>query len=157
VTTFTGDYACKADAKGRIMFPAAFIKQMGDNKQERFVIRKDIFEKCLVMYPWDEWERQVRILRGKINPYNREHNNFLLEFYKGTAELILDATNRLLLPKRLLDWANIEGSDLMLAGQDGRIQIWDKAVYDKKGLSEDEFASLAEKLFGNSGFSEEGQ
>ena len=98
MTTFIGDYPCKADSKGRIMLPSALKKQMAGAVQDRFVVKKDIFEKCLVLFPFDEWERQIKILRSKINPYNREHNKFLREFYKGTAEITLDGNNRMLIP-----------------------------------------------------------
>lgn len=148
MTTFIGDYPCKTDSKGRIMLPSAFKKQMGGTVQDRFVVKKDIFEKCLVLYPMDEWERQVKMLRSRINPYNRDHNKFLREFYKGTAEIILDANNRMLVPRRLLEWAGIITGDVVLAGQDGRILVLDKAIYESGSMNEDDFASLAEKILG---------
>ncbi|NCO54127.1 MAG: cell division protein MraZ [Bacteroidetes bacterium CG02_land_8_20_14_3_00_31_25] len=148
MTTFIGDYPCKADSKGRIMLPSALKKQMAGAVQDRFVVKKDIFEKCLVLFPFDEWERQIKILRSKINPYNREHNKFLREFYKGTAEITLDGNNRMLIPRRLLEWAGILSGDVILAGQDGRILVLDKNTYESAGMKEDDFASLAEKILG---------
>jgi DNA-binding transcriptional regulator/RsmH inhibitor MraZ len=38
--------------------------------------------------------------------------------------------------------------DVVLAGQDGRIEIWAVDVYDKIDMPADEFANLAEKLMG---------
>jgi DNA-binding transcriptional regulator/RsmH inhibitor MraZ len=35
-----------------------------------------------------------------------------------------------------------------MAGQDDRIEIWDKTVYDSQEMPEDDFAGLAEKLLG---------
>jgi len=101
-----------------------------------------------MLYPYDEWERQITILRAKINPYNRAHAEFLREFFKGTAEITLDNNNRILIPKRLLDWANIT-TDVVLAGQDDKIMIWDKRSYESQTLTDEEFASLAEKILGN--------
>ena len=149
MSTFIGDYPCKADAKGRIMLPSAFKKQMSSAAQDKFVVKKDIFEKCLVLYPMDEWERQVKLLRSKINPYNREHNMFMRNFFKGTAELSLDNSNRLLIPKRLMDMIGAE-RDVVLAGQDGRIEIWAASVYEKIDMPAEDFANLAEKLMGGS-------
>ena len=40
------------------------------------------------------------------------------------------------------------GRDVVLAGQDGRIEIWASAVYDKIGMPAEDFANLAEKLLG---------
>ena len=130
------------------MLPSALKKQMKGSVQDKFVVKKDIFEKCLVLYPFDEWERQVKMLRSRINPYNRNHNKFLREFYKGTAEIILDANNRMLIPRRLMEWAGILTGDVWLAGQDGRILVLDKEKYEYGSMNEDDFASLAEKILG---------
>ena len=89
----------------------------------------------------------VQKIRKKLNPYNREHNKFLRNFFKGTAELALDANNRMLIPKKFLEMINAE-KDLVLAGQDGRIEIWSASVYDTIDMRAEDFADLAEKLLG---------
>ena len=147
MTTFIGDYHCKVDSKGRIMLPAAFKKQMPSSASDRFVIKKDIFVRCLVLYPMDEWDRQNAIIRSKINPYNKEHNTFLRGFFKGTAEIVLDSNNRILIPKRLLD-SVIGESEVVMAGQGGRIEIWSVKLYESVADNADEFATLAEKILG---------
>ena len=149
MATFIGDYPCKVDVKGRIILPMAFKKQMPPAAQDHFVVRKDIFENCLVLYALDDWNRQLEKIRKRINPYNREHNMFLRNFFKGTAELTLDSNNRMLIPKRLLDIIGAE-RDVVLAGEDGRIEIWAASVYDTIGMAADDFANLAEKLLGGS-------
>jgi len=149
MATFIGDYPCKVDVKGRIILPMAFKKQMPQAAQDHFVVRKDIFENCLVLYALDDWNSQLEKIRKRINPYNREHNMFLRNFFKGTAELTLDNNNRMLIPKRLLDLIGAE-RDVVLAGQDGRIEIWAASVYDTIGMAADDFADLAEKLLGGS-------
>jgi MraZ protein len=148
MATFIGDYTCKVDSKGRIILPMAIKKQMPAGAQDHFVVRKDIFEQCLVLYSIEDWNRQLERIRGRINAYNREHNLFLRNFFKGTAELSLDNNNRLLIPKRLLDLAGII-RDVVLAGQDGRIEIWAADIYHKIDMPADEFANLAEKLMGS--------
>lgn len=147
MTTFIGDYNCKVDEKGRVTFPSALKKQMSSATQGRFVVKKDIFEQCLVLFPIEEWERQNSIIRSKINPYNKEHNKFLRNFYRGSAEIVLDGNNRMLIPKRLLELAEIS-KEAILAGQDGRIEIWAKRLYDTSEEGSDDFAALAEKIMG---------
>lgn len=148
MTTFIGDYTCKVDEKGRVLLPSTFKKQLLPADQERFVVKKDIYEKCLVLYPLSEWERQNQIIRENTNPYNREHSQFLREFFKGTAEVSLDANGRLLLPKRLLEL--IDGDkELVLAGQFGKIEIWSKEKYESLGANEDKFAQMAQEILGN--------
>ncbi len=147
MATFIGDYECKADVKGRIILPAAFKKQMPADAQDHFVVRKDIFENCLVLYSIEDWNVQLARVRKRINPYNREHNMFLRNFFKGTAELTLDNNNRLLIPRRLMEMIGAE-RDVILAGQDGRIEIWAAGAYNRIEMAADDFANLAEKLMG---------
>jgi MraZ protein len=149
MATFIGDYQCKVDAKGRIILPSTFKKQMPSAAQDHFVVRKDIFENCLVLYSIDDWNQQMEKIRKRINPYKREHNMFLRNFFKGTAEILLDTNNRMLIPKRLLDLIGAD-RDVVLAGQDGRIEIWAASVYDRIDMTPDDFANLAEKLLGGS-------
>jgi MraZ protein len=147
MATFIGDYMCKVDVKGRIILPMAFKKQMPADAQDHFVVRKDIFENCLVLYSIEDWNRQLVKIRRRMNTYNREHNMFLRNFFKGTAELSLDNNNRLLIPRRLMDLIGAE-RDVVLAGQDGRIEIWAESVYAKIDMAAGDFADLAEKLMG---------
>jgi MraZ protein len=147
MATFIGDYTCKVDVKGRIILPMAFKKQMPAEARDQFVVRKDIFENCLVLYSIEDWDRQLDKIRRRINPYNREHNKFLRNFFKGTAELTLDSNNRMLIPRRLLEIIGVD-RDVVLAGQDGRIEIWAAAAYEKIDMPAGDFANLAEKLMG---------
>lgn len=148
MTTFLGEYNCKPDDKGRVMLPNAFKKSMPGEARDTFVIKKDIFEKCLVLYPLNEWEKQVAIIRTNLNPYNREHNEFIRRFNKGVVEVTLDSLGRLLLPRRLLDEAGIE-KEAVMAGQDNKIEMWAREAYDAIDVGGD-FALLAEKVLGGS-------
>jgi MraZ protein len=149
MATFIGDYTCKVDVKGRIILPAAFKKQMPADAQDHFVVRKDIFENCLVLFAIEDWNRQLVKIRKKLNPYNREQNMFLRNFFKGTAELSLDNNNRILVPKKLMDLIEAD-RDVVLAGQDGRIEIWAADIYDKIDMPAEDLANLAEKYLGGS-------
>jgi MraZ protein len=148
MTSFIGDYTCKVDEKGRMLFPSTFKKQNKSASPDRYVIKKDIFESCLVLFTMEEWERQNTLIRRNINPYNREHSKFLREFYRGASELTLDSSGRILIPKRLLESVNAT-KDLVLTGQDSRIEIWAKEIYEAHELDEQGFAQLAEKLLGS--------
>ncbi|MCK4852963.1 MAG: division/cell wall cluster transcriptional repressor MraZ [Bacteroidales bacterium] len=145
--TFIGEYTCKVDVKGRIMLPSAFKKQLPAGSEEKFVIKPDVYESCLVMYPFEEWERLNRIIRRNTNPFNREHARFLRLFHDGKAEVVLDASNRLLIPKRLLEYAKAK-KEVLLAGQDGKIEVWSPMLYGKFRENVTELESLAEKILG---------
>lgn len=112
----------------------------------RFVVKKDIFENCLVIFPYDEWQKQVELIRSRLNPYNKTHNLFLRKFYKDTVEVALDSANRILIPKKLLEAALIN-TDIILVGQDNKIEIWNAKQLETKDISQDDFAKLAEEIF----------
>lgn len=147
MATFIGDYACKVDVKGRIILPMAFKKQMPADAQDHFVVKKDIFEDCLVLYAMEDWNRQIDKIRKNTNSFNREHNMFVRNYFMGTAELPLDNNNRILVPKRLMDQIGAD-RDVILAGQDGRIEIWSAENYKKIALPAADLADLGEKLLG---------
>lgn len=148
MTTFLGEHTAKLDPKGRLVFPAAFKKQNQSAEADRYVLRKDIYEQCLVLYPVEEWERQTEIIRSRINPYNRDHARFLRGFFRGTAEITLDANSRMLIPKNLLDAAAID-KEVYLAGVDRKIEIWSKELYEALDAEMDDFADLATAILGD--------
>ncbi len=147
MTSFIGDILCKIEAKGRLSLPAIFKKQL-DKDQKRFIIKKDIYENCLVLYTDDEWSRQINILRKKLNLYNKNHSKFLRHFYRDTAELLMDNNGRMLIPKRLIDQVNIN-KEIYMLGLDTKIEIWAKEIYESIEADEDEFAQLAQNILGN--------
>ena len=83
---FIGEYTGKVDDKGRIIFPSAFKSLMLNEKDMRFVVKKDIYEDCLEMYTYQEWERQSEEVKAKLNFFNRKHAAFWREFceHSGT-------------------------------------------------------------------------
>lgn len=147
MANFIGDYICKVDAKGRILFPAALKKQLVDNVGH-FVVKKDIYENCLVIFTAEEWNRQKTEIQEQLNPFNKDHNQFLRKFFRGAAEIVLDGNGRLLLPKRLLEAVKVE-KEIMLSGQDAKIELWAKEVYDTLDEDDIDFAALAEKIMRN--------
>ena len=60
---FLGNIEAKIDSKGRVFLPAAFRKELQSAGEESLVVRKDVFQPCLVLYPESVWNRQMDILR----------------------------------------------------------------------------------------------
>jgi MraZ protein len=130
------------------MMPAGLYKQFPTELRERFVINRSVFQKCLVLYPMDAWEEIVKDL-GKLNRFRKENDDFIRQYTNGASTVELDATNRFLLPKHLVDFAKIK-KDIVLTSSLNKIEIWsDKAYKDvMKSYDPDAFAQLAEKVMG---------
>lgn len=148
MSAFIGDYTCKADNKCRVVVPSSFRKVMVASQQTLFVLRKNVFGKCLDMYPKDEWEKMMMGLNARLNRFNAKHVAFLREFCRGTQEVEMDANGRILLPRKMLEEVGIQ-KEMVLAAQDVMIQIWDVEAYDQVALDAEELGSLAGEILGD--------
>ena len=63
---FLGTIDSKTDAKGRVFLPASFRKVLSTAGAERLVLRKDIFQPCLVLYPESVWNQMLDSLRAIV-------------------------------------------------------------------------------------------
>ena len=143
-----GEYNCKADAKGRVMLPSAFKKQLATVLQEGFVLKQSIFESCLELYPMKEWSSTMAQV-SKKNRFNKKTNDFIRIFSAGLKSVELDTTGRFLIPKNLCAYAGIK-KEIVMSSSAGIIEIWDKDRYqDIIASGAQGFAELAEEVMGD--------
>ena len=141
-----GEYECKMDAKGRMRLPSALIAQLGEAELHQFVINRG-FEKCLMLYPDEVWST-ISAQVNRLNQYNKKERNFQRYFYRGAQKVALDSADRVLVSKRLLEYAGIE-KDVILMAVNDRIEIWSKEQYDLMLEEEPEdFSDLAQDVLG---------
>ncbi|MBS2212754.1 division/cell wall cluster transcriptional repressor MraZ [Carboxylicivirga mesophila] len=152
--TFIGDFVCKPDAKGRVVLPSLFKKVMSEANQSSFVVRKDLFDNCLVLIPQDEWQKEVQLLESKLNSFRQKDKRLKRALYRSTAEVNLDGNGRFLVPKRLMEMVGVNG-EVVLLGVGSTIELWSRQQLDEDGLSGDELGELAEELLGGNFAAEE--
>ena len=151
MTNYIGEFDCKVDAKGRMMVPAGLMKQFPPAIREKFVINRSVFQKCLVLYPMDAWDEIIKDL-SKLNKFIKENDDFIRQYNNGAMQVEMDSTNRILFPKRLLDFAGID-KDVVLTANLNKIEIWSAQKYNDiiNGYDPDNFGALAEKVMGKTG------
>lgn len=143
---FIGEFECRLDDKGRIMLPASLRKQIAPQAQDKFIINRG-FENCLSLYPLNTWQN-ISAEVNKLNTYLKKNRDFVRYFYRGATELMMDNNGRLLLPKRLMEYAGIS-KDIILSAFADKIEVWDKNKFENLITDEpDEFALLAEETMG---------
>lgn len=142
---FLGNIEAKTDSKGRIFVPATFRKSLQTEGEEFLVLRKDIFQDCLVLYPGSVWEREVGVLRGRLNKWNREQQQVFRQYMLDAERLEMDASGRILIPKRYLQMVGIE-TDVRFLGVDDTIEIWAKPKLDNPLVSPEEFSKRIQNL-----------
>lgn len=145
---FIGTYECKADAKGRIMVPMAFKKQLAPVVQEGFVLKRAVFNTCLELYPLKEWDALMERI-NKLNRFNKKNNDFIRRFTAGVKLVDIDASGRLLIPKDLITHAGIK-KDVVLSSAVNIIEVWDKHSYEEAiDAAKVDFGALAEEVMGD--------
>lgn len=142
---FLGNIEAKADAKGRIFVPAVFRKRLQNAGEDFLVLRKDIFQDCLVLYPGTVWEREIEMLRSRLNKWNLEQQQVFRQFVLDAERLEMDASGRILIPKRYMQMADIE-VDVRFLGVDNIIEVWAREKLEKPLVSPDEFSAALQKL-----------
>lgn len=141
-----GEYECKIDAKGRMRMPTGLISQFGEGAVHNFVINRG-FEKCLMLYPEPVWSRITNEI-NQLNLYNKKNRDFVRYFYRGAQKVAMDSADRILVSKRLLEYAGID-KDVILSAYSDRIEIWAADQYEHL-LDEEpaDFSDLAEDVLG---------
>lgn len=120
---FLGNIEAKTDAKGRAFLPAVFRKVLQASGEETLVLRKDIFQKCLVLYPESVWNERLDELKLQLKPWKQVHQQMLRQFVSEAEVVTLDGNGRFLISKRLREIAGI-GGDLQFIGMDNTVEIW---------------------------------
>ncbi len=148
VQHLVGTYECKADSKGRIMMPVAIKKQLAANLAEGFVLKRAVFNTCLELYPLKEWMLLMEKVNG-LNRFNKKNNDFIRRFTAGVKTVEMDGSGRLLIPKDLVHYAQIN-KDVVVSSTVNILEIWDKSLYenaiDEAAL---DFGALAEEVMGD--------
>lgn len=146
MTQLLGEYEVKLDSKGRFRVPTALLSQLGEESDLGFVINRG-FEKNLMLYPkkvWDAYSEEV----NNLNSYNKDNLKFIRYFYRGAQKVSKDSSDRILVNKRLLDYAGIKGEMVLLA-LNNRIEIWANETYQLQLEEEPEdFADIASHVMG---------
>ena len=140
IDMFMGEYNHTIDAKGRLIVPAKYREQLGDE----FVITKGL-DGCLFVYGNADWE----ILEKKLTslPVTNANARKLTRFFLAGATVCeVDRQGRILLPSVLRDFAGLE-KEVVLVGVGSRIEIWNKATWAEKNVYDD-MEEIAENMEG---------
>jgi MraZ protein len=142
---FWGNMEARTDTKGRIFLPAAFRKQLQAAPEDMLIMRKDVFQDCLVLYPESVWNEELNELRKHLKKWNSRHQQIFRQFVSDVEMLTLDSNGRFLIPKRYLQVAGIQ-NDVRFVGMDNRIEIWSKEKAETSFMDPAEFGASLEEV-----------
>jgi division/cell wall cluster transcriptional repressor MraZ len=145
---FIGEYRSKIDVKNRIVFPAAFKNELFAHAEKRLVVRKDFYEKRLLIYTVEAWSVFISGMKNKLNLLNKEHAEFWRTFMNHRAEVTPDEiSGRIIIPRRLLDMIDVV-DEVVFTGMDDYIELCCPKEHESTLMNIDEYAKGAEKYFG---------
>ena len=147
---FIGNIEAKTDAKGRAFLPAIFRKILQAAGEERLVMRKDIHQQCLVLYPESVWNEQMDSLRQRLNRWNKEQQRVFRQFVSEVEVLTLDGNGRFLISKRYQKLAAI-AQDIKFVGMRDTIEIWSVHEAEQSQMDPEEFSKAIEELMSEEG------
>ena len=136
-----GAYDHTLDDKNRLTLPAKFRQSFA----EGVVITRG-FDGCLYAFRRADWDRLVESRLATLDPLRPEGRRLQRHFFSGATEAELDKQGRVMLPAQLIEHAKL-GREIVVAGVNDRLEIWDRAAW-RKELAEVEGSAedVAERL-----------
>lgn len=150
---FLGNIEAKTDAKGRVFIPATFRKLLQAAGEERLVLRKDVFQDCLVLYPESVWFCTQDVLRQRLNPWNARQQAVFRQFVSDAEVVVPDGNGRILIPRRYLQMAGIR-DEVRFIGMDQTIEIWAREKAEQPFMDPQEFGNALQEVLGGDGINE---
>ena len=134
---FMGEFDHTIDAKNRVIVPAKFRDELG----EQFVVSAGL-DGCLFLTKKQAWEEFAKKLAEL--PMTKESRQLTRFFMKNAQECEPDKQGRIVIPQGLKDMAKLE-KDVVMIGSGSRVEIWSKENLDN--ISQNEcMEEIAEKL-----------
>ena len=142
-----GEYQCRLDEKGRLRLPSSLLKQLGDADTYELVVNRGE-DKNLNLYPKSVWDKASKKI-NKLNTFKKKNREFARFFYSGASELTTDSSERILIPKVLMEWASIK-RDVVLFAYNNKIELWSAERYEALlDVDGDAYSDLAEEVMGD--------
>ena len=146
---FIGNIDAKADSKGRVFVPAVFRKILNESGEDQLILRKDVYQDCLILYPFQTWNDELNDLRSKLNKWNKEHQRIYRQFVLDSEKLEMELNGRILIPKRYMQMVGIS-SEVRFVGMDQTIELWSRSKLEQSLLTPEDFEAGVQKLLGGS-------
>ena len=146
MVTFIGKYPSKVDDKGRLVLPASFRGVLPAGSDMRFVIKKSIYDPCLEMYTFDEWNAQSEKIKETLDFFNPDHVTFWREYMRDCDIVEPDARlGRISISRELLDAIGVT-KEVEFFGIGFKIEIWAKEQFEQSRISNENFVAIAKSL-----------
>lgn len=140
---FLGNIEAKTDAKGRAFLPAPFRKVLAASGEESLVLRQDVFENLLVLYPVSVWSELMDDMRRRLSRWDRRQQMAYRTFVSSVVEVGIDGSGRILIPRSFLEAAGIS-QNVRFVGMGDTIEIWPADTMET--MSKEDFGEVLSEV-----------
>jgi MraZ protein len=141
---FSGSFLYLLDSKNRLSIPAKLRRNLQPESKDSFVITQG-FEKCLDLYPQDEWQVMAKRL-SQLNQFDPNERKFRRLFLQNAIDVEMDNQSRIILPQNLILLAGIE-KEVFILGSLNKIELWNPKTYNEYiSGSPENYEELAAKV-----------
>jgi MraZ protein len=140
---FLGNIEAKTDAKGRAFLPASFRKVLAASGEESLVLRQDVFENLLVLYPVSVWNALMDDMRRRLSRWDRRQQMAYRTFVSSVVEVGIDGSGRILIPRSFLEAAGIS-QNVRFVGMGDTIEIWPADTMET--MSKEDFGEVLSEV-----------
>ena len=120
---FLGNIEAKTDTKGRAFLPASFRKVLTASGEDTLVLRQDVFENLLVLYPQRVWNQLMDDMRSRLSRWDRKQQMAFRTLVSSVMELSIDGNGRILFPRNYLDAIGVV-QKIRFVGMGDTIEVW---------------------------------
>lgn len=128
---FLGEYMVNFSGQGRLIIPKKFREALGNTNS--FTLTKG-FDKCLAGFRNEDWEKESVKLMGDtaLELHTADVKRY---FFSSAVIAETDDQGRIIVPKNLLQYADLNGKEATLIGVGSYFEIWNNekwTEYSKK-------------------------
>lgn len=118
-----GQFYHNLDAKGRLSVPSKLREKLGET-----FIAAAVMDRCICLYSTDEWEKLMAGLGEMPMTKARRLQRYLSS---NAVDVTVDAQGRILLPKHLLQYAELT-KETVVIGAGNRAEIWNVTAFEEE-------------------------
>ncbi|OGK62322.1 division/cell wall cluster transcriptional repressor MraZ [Candidatus Roizmanbacteria bacterium RIFOXYB2_FULL_38_10] len=117
---FLGEYRVNFSGQGRIVIPKRIREVLGQTKT--FTLTKG-FDRCLSGFRNEDWEKETVKLMGN-SALELQTAEMKRHFFSTASIVEIDEQGRIIVPKNLLEYADLTEKDAVLIGVGTYFEVW---------------------------------
>jgi MraZ protein len=137
---FLGQAVHTVDEKNRLAIPARFRSELAAG----LYLTKGV-DRCLYILTPDAWAVLAERIRS-LPSMQADTRRLQRHFFAGADHVVPDKLGRIIIPSSLREYAGLQ-SEVVVAGVNSRVELWDKATWDAEQAAADvQTAAMAEQI-----------